>query len=33
MAPLTLTDGMITLPETPGLGLEIDRAALEKYAR
>lgn len=33
MAPLTLTDGMITLPETPGLGLEIDRAALERFVR
>ena len=32
MPPLTLTDGMITLPEAPGLGLEIDRAALARLA-
>jgi D-arabinonate dehydratase len=31
--PLTLTDGMITLPDAPGLGLEIDRAALARFAR
>ena len=28
--PLELTDGMITVPDRPGLGLEIDRAALAR---
>ncbi len=29
--PLELTDGMITVPQAPGLGVEIDRAKVEKY--
>lgn len=33
MAPLVVTDGFIQLPETPGLGLEIDRKALARLAR
>jgi len=29
--PLELTDGMITVPQGPGLGIEIDRRKIEKY--
>jgi D-arabinonate dehydratase len=31
MPPLSLTDGQITLPDAPGLGLEIDRDAWARY--
>jgi len=30
--PLELIDGMITVPQNPGLGVKIDRQKLEKYA-
>jgi L-alanine-DL-glutamate epimerase-like enolase superfamily enzyme len=33
MPPLVVTDGMITVPDRPGLGLEIDRAALDRLLR
>ena len=26
------TDGMLVLPDKPGLGIELDEAALQKYA-
>jgi L-alanine-DL-glutamate epimerase-like enolase superfamily enzyme len=29
--PLTLTDGYLTIPNDPGLGLELDEDKLEKY--
>jgi L-alanine-DL-glutamate epimerase-like enolase superfamily enzyme len=29
--PLELVDGMITVPQGPGLGVEIDRGKVEKY--
>ena len=29
--PLEIIDGMITLPENPGLGVEVDRAKVERY--
>ena len=29
--PLEIIDGMITLPENPGLGVEVDRAKIERY--
>lgn len=29
--PLEVIDGMITLPQLPGLGIEVDRAKVEKY--
>jgi L-alanine-DL-glutamate epimerase-like enolase superfamily enzyme len=29
--PLELVDGMITVPQGPGLGVEVDRAKLERY--
>jgi glucarate dehydratase len=29
--PLEILDGMITVPQAPGLGVEIDRAKLERY--
>ncbi len=29
--PLELTDGMITIPQAPGLGVEVDRKKVEKY--
>jgi len=29
--PLELLDGMITVPQTPGLGVEVDRAKVERY--
>jgi L-alanine-DL-glutamate epimerase-like enolase superfamily enzyme len=29
--PLEIVDGMITVPQAPGLGVEIDRAKLERY--
>jgi L-alanine-DL-glutamate epimerase-like enolase superfamily enzyme len=32
MAPLVLEDGQIRVPDTPGLGLEIDRAALARLS-
>jgi L-alanine-DL-glutamate epimerase-like enolase superfamily enzyme len=29
--PLVVTDGMMTLPTGPGLGVEVDREKLERY--
>jgi muconate cycloisomerase len=29
--PIRFEDGALVVPETPGLGVELDRAALEKY--
>jgi L-alanine-DL-glutamate epimerase-like enolase superfamily enzyme len=29
--PLELLDGMLTVPQTPGLGVEVDRAKVERY--
>jgi len=29
--PLEIIDGMMTLPQTPGLGIEVDRAKVERY--
>lgn len=31
-APLEHVDGVVSIPDAPGLGIEIDRAALAKYA-
>ena len=30
--PFELEDGMMPIPDRPGLGVEIDEAALQKYA-
>jgi L-alanine-DL-glutamate epimerase-like enolase superfamily enzyme len=29
--PLTIEDGAMPVPQDPGLGVEVDRAKLEKY--
>ena len=29
--PFELIDGMLTIPQAPGLGVEIDRRKVEKY--
>jgi glucarate dehydratase len=29
--PLEILDGMITVPQAPGLGVEVDRGKLERY--
>jgi L-alanine-DL-glutamate epimerase-like enolase superfamily enzyme len=29
--PIQLVDGWVTIPDGPGLGVEIDRAALERF--
>jgi L-alanine-DL-glutamate epimerase-like enolase superfamily enzyme len=29
--PLEVIDGMIAVPEGPGLGIEVDRAKVERY--
>ena len=29
--PLEIVDGMITVPQAPGLGVEVDRAKVERY--
>jgi len=29
--PLEITDGMVTVPQSPGLGVEVDRAKVERY--
>jgi D-galactarolactone cycloisomerase len=29
--PITLTDGFVTIPDKPGLGIEVDRVTIEKY--
>ena len=29
--PLEITDGMITVPQSPGLGIEVDRAKVERH--
>ena len=29
--PLEIVDGMITVPEAPGLGVQVDRAKVEQY--
>jgi L-alanine-DL-glutamate epimerase-like enolase superfamily enzyme len=29
--PLALKDGMVALPEGPGLGVEVDEAAVERF--
>jgi L-alanine-DL-glutamate epimerase-like enolase superfamily enzyme len=30
MEPLELLDGMLAVPQSPGLGVQVDRAKLEK---
>jgi L-alanine-DL-glutamate epimerase-like enolase superfamily enzyme len=30
--PLELVDGMMTVPQSPGLGIDVDRAKVERYA-
>lgn len=30
--PLEIVDGMITVPQSPGLGVDVDRAKIEQYA-
>jgi L-alanine-DL-glutamate epimerase-like enolase superfamily enzyme len=32
-APVVVTDGMIAVPEGPGLGLEMDTEMITRYAR
>jgi len=29
--PLEIVDGMIAVPQAPGLGIEVDRAKVERY--
>ena len=31
VTPLEIIDGMMAVPQTPGLGIQVDRAKLERY--
>jgi D-galactarolactone cycloisomerase len=30
-APIEVVDGRVTIPTAPGLGIEVDRAAVERF--